>query len=47
MEFKQITMKGEKHYLIMVRDLTSIIKSQQKLSDDMYQDAIESNYSHE
>ena len=40
-------MKGEKHYLIMVRDLTSIIKSQQKLSDDMYQDAIESNYSHE
>jgi hypothetical protein len=31
----------------MVRDITNIIKSQQKLSDDMYQDAIEQNYSHE
>lgn len=27
-EFKQIQMKGEKYYLVMVRDLTSIIKSQ-------------------
>ena len=46
-ELKQILIKGEKYYLITVNDLTSIIKSQQKLSDDMYQDAIESNYSHE
>lgn len=42
-----IVIKGEMYYLIMVRDLTSVIKSQQKLSDKMYQDAIESNYSHE
>lgn len=35
-ELKQIVIKGEKHYLITVNDLTSIIKSQQKLSDDMY-----------
>ena len=31
----------------MIRDITNIIKSQQKLSDEMYQDAIEQNYSHE
>jgi hypothetical protein len=40
-------IKEERFYLIMVKDLTNIIKSQQKVSDDMYQDAIESNYSHE
>ena len=46
-EIKQVHVKGEMSFLIMVKDLTSIIKSQQRLSDDMYQDAIESNYSHE
>jgi hypothetical protein len=46
-EFKQITFRDELCFLIMVKDLTSVIKIQQKLSDEMYQDAIESNYSHE
>jgi hypothetical protein len=46
-EFKTVNVDGDTSYLIMIKDISSIIKSQQKLSDDMYQDAIESNYSHE
>ena len=32
---------------IVVKDITSILKAQQEIIDEMYQDAIESNYSHE
>ena len=28
-------------YIVLIKDITSIIKSQQKLSDELYQDAIE------
>jgi hypothetical protein len=33
--------------MIRVRDLTKVLKAQQKISDMMYLDAIEANYSHE
>ena len=33
--------------LMTIRDITQIIKNQQRISDRMYQDAIEANYSHE
>ena len=46
-ELKAIGENKDSNFLIIVRDLTSVIRSQQKLSDKMYQDAIESNYSHE
>lgn len=32
---------------VVIRDITSILKAQQDIIDEMYQDAIESNYSHE
>jgi hypothetical protein len=32
---------------VCIRDITQIVRAQQKLSDKMYQDAIEANYSHE
>ena len=31
----------------MIRDITKIIQTQKKICDKMYQDAIETNYSHE
>ena len=33
--------------ILFVREITQIVRSQQKLSDKMYQDAVEANYSHE
>ena len=30
-----------------INNITTLIKNQQKLSDDIYQDAIEANFSHE
>ncbi len=32
---------------MMIKDITGILKYQQRLSDRMYLDAIEANYSHE
>lgn len=42
----KVNLKNVLHF-VMIRDITNIVKSQQKLSDEMYQDAIEQNYSHE
>jgi hypothetical protein len=42
-DFQQLSIL----HFIVIRDITNVINSQQKLSDDMYQDAIEQNYSHE
>ena len=42
----KVSLKNVLHFF-MIRDITNIVKSQQKLSDEMYQDAIEQNYSHE
>lgn len=37
----------DKLHSLTVKDITQIIKNQQKLSDRIYQEAIEANYSHE
>ena len=46
---KRVEMQDmeEIQLLISLNDITMIIQNQQKLSDKMYQDAIEANYSHE
>lgn len=36
-----------KEIVLQVREITQIVRSQQRFSDKIYQDAIESNYSHE
>jgi signal transduction histidine kinase len=46
-ELKFIKINEEAFNLLDIRNVTNIIKNQQKLSDTMYQDAIEANYSHE
>ena len=51
-EMKRLAREESKEELaeyvvLVIRDITNIIKSQQRLSDEMYQDAIEANYSHE
>lgn len=33
--------------MLNIKNITNIIRNQQKMSDKMYQDAIEANYSHE
>lgn len=33
--------------MIKVHDITEILINQQKMSDDIYQEAIEANFSHE
>ena len=33
--------------MFTIKDISTIIKNQQKVSDDIYLDAIEANYSHE
>jgi len=33
--------------LLNIKDVTNVVKGQQKLSDSIYQEAIENNYSHE
>ena len=37
----------QKLTLLIIKDVTQILRNQQKLSDKMYLDAIEANYSHE
>ncbi len=37
----------QKLTLLIIKDVTQILRNQQKLSDKMYLDAIETNYSHE
>ena len=44
---KDKSVNKEIKVMIIVNDITKIIENQQKLSDNMYQDAIEANYSHE
>jgi hypothetical protein len=39
--------QGEKFVSLIIEDITELVKEQQNLSDEMYQDAIECNYSHE
>lgn len=39
--------QGEKVVSLTIEDITELVKEQQNLSDEMYQDAIECNYSHE
>jgi len=39
--------QGEKVVSLIIEDITELVKEQQNLSDEMYQDAIECNYSHE
>jgi signal transduction histidine kinase len=46
-ELKKLDQTTEQLKLIVIRDVSSIIKNQQRLSDLMYRDAIEANYSHE
>ena len=50
-EFKFKHFKNESsektQFILIIRDITSIIRSQQKMTDKLYQDAIEANYSHE
>ena len=38
---------NEKQVMICISDITKIIQSQKKICDKLYQDAIETNYSHE
>ena len=38
---------GDELNMLTIKNITQIIKQQQMLSDSMYQDAIEANYSHE
>ena len=38
---------GDLLSMLTIKNITSIIKQQQLISDEMYQDAIEANYSHE
>ena len=38
---------NEHHIVLEINDITLIVRSQKKMSDKMYQDAIETNYSHE
>ena len=47
-EIEQIRSEdGTSIMAINIRDITSILKAQQDIIDEIYQDAIESNYSHE
>lgn len=39
--------QGEKVISVMIKEITELVKEQQNLCDEMYQDAIECNYSHE
>lgn len=38
---------GDPLSMLTIKNITQIIVQQQMLSDEMYQDAIEANYSHE
>jgi hypothetical protein len=46
-EFKHIDTVDNGHSLLIVRDITEQLKSQQLLQESDYKSAIESNYSHE
>ena len=42
-----VDSKQENMLLISVEPITSLLKAQQKICDELYQEAIEANYSHE
>ena len=46
-ELRQMDEEDGQQILVVVRDLSRILKSQQRKIDDNYQEAIEANYSHE
>ena len=46
-KLRVLHVNEEQFYILNVNNITHIIKQQQKLSDCMYQEAIEANYSHE
>mmetsp|Transcript_3816 Transcript_3816/g.5773 ORF Transcript_3816/g.5773 Transcript_3816/m.5773 type:complete len:97 (-) Transcript_3816:3069-3359(-) len=39
--------RQEQEILMVIKDITVIVREQMKLSDHMYQESIEANYSHE
>ena len=41
------TRKGDQEIILVIKDVTNIIRNQQKISDKIYQESIEANYSHE
>ena len=43
----QLNGKQETVLLVFCESLSTVLKQQQKKSDEMYQEAIEANYSHE
>ena len=46
-ELKKFEKTKDKLKMIVIRDVSKIIKNQQSLCDQMYSDSIEANYSHE
>ena len=43
----KVNNKEELHYILIMNTVSNMIHHQQRISDDMYQEAIEANYSHE
>mgnify|MGYP006893264800 CR=1 FL=1 len=46
-DLKQVKIQSQALTIITIKDITGILKAQQDIIDEMYQDAIECNYSHE